>query len=93
MRAVTWDQPPNACSPTAVQKGQAEKGSPQPHLWSWVATREKIALSSPALTDPGTAPSMRSSKVLPDRPTPAMYSTFKGAPASLDRSTPPTRTG
>jgi hypothetical protein len=45
------------------------------------------------LTDPGTAPSMRSSKVLPDRPTPAMYSTFKGAPASLDPLTPSTRTG
>ncbi len=72
IRGVTSPQPPNASAPTAVQKGQAEKVAPQPQRWSWLATREKIAFTSPALTNPGTAPSTRSSRVLPERPTPAM---------------------
>src|SRR3954464_5407012 len=83
MRSVTDSHPPNACSPTAVQNGHAENGSPQPHRWSWLMTREKIALSSPVLTQPGSAPSMRSSRVLPERPTPAMYSTFTTSPDVL----------
>ncbi len=73
IRGVTDDHPPKARSPTArPERARARTARRNRSAGPGVATRRKIALSSPALTDPGTAPSMRSSRVLPERPTPAM---------------------